>query len=137
MAAAPGVAPLVPTPTQQAEALNSLFLEFVHAQVGDWQALLEHAANAPSDESLRNALGASTELLRQLLRDMQLDGMAELCEALAQAVHAAWSREDFNGLAEQALAAAHEMLRLLHQYAAGFVRAPNPALMAALRGLAV
>ena len=136
MAAAPGLAPMAPTPTQQAEALNSLFLEFVHAQVEAWQALLEHWANASPDASSASALLASTDQLHLLLHDMQLDGMAELCEALAQAVQAAWARDDVTGMAEQAMSAAHEMLRLLHQYAAGFVREPNPALMASLRGLA-
>lgn len=136
MAAVPGLVPLAPTPTQQAEALNGLFLEFVHAQVEHWQALLQHWATAPMEEASANALLNATDHMQMLLRDMQLDGMADLCEALALAVQAALAREDLSGLADQALPAAHEMLRLLHQFAAGFVREPNPALMAALRDMA-
>ena len=135
MAAAPGLAPLAPTPTQQAEALNTLFLEIVHAQVQDWQGLLAQWSAVPLDAAAASALLAPTTKLQTLLHDMQLDGMAELCEALAQGLQAALTRDDLAGVADQAAQAAQEMLRLLHQYAAGFVRPPNPALLADLRSL--
>jgi len=133
MAAAPGLAPMAPTPNQQAEALSAMFLEFVHAQVEDWQRVLQHWADAPEDASAATACLAPTAQLHVLLSDMQLDGMAELCIALLHGMEGAMADGDLTAGAARAGQAVPEMLRLLHQYAAGFVRAPDPSLLATLR----
>lgn len=133
MQAAPGLAPMAPTPNQQAEALSAMFLEFVHAQVEDWQAVLQRWADAPQDAVAAEAGLAPTAQLHQLLSDMQLDGMAELCAALMHCIETALAQNSLQAAADQAATAVQEMMRLLHQYAAGFVRAPDPALLAALR----
>jgi hypothetical protein len=133
MAAAPGLAPLAPTPNQQAEALSAMFLEFVHAQVEDWQLAMQRWADAPQDaEAARECLGPTAQL-HTLLADMQLDGMADLCAALLHCMEAALAHSDLAASAERAGPAVPEMLRLLHQYAAGFVRSPDPLVLAALR----
>ena len=133
MAAAPGLAPLAPTPNQQAEALSAMFLEFVHAQVEDWQLAMQRWADAPQDvAAARECLGPTAQL-HTLLADMQLDGMADLCAALLHCMEAALAHSDLAASAERAGPAVPEMLRLLHQYAAGFVRSPDPLVLAALR----
>ena len=133
MAAAPGLAPMAPTPNQQAEALSAMFLEFVHAQVEDWQSVMQAWADAPQDaEAAHECLGPTAQL-HMLLGDMQLDGMADLCAALLQCIEAALAHNDLAASAERAGPAVPEMLRLLHQYAAGFVRSPDPLVLAALR----
>jgi hypothetical protein len=68
-----------------------------------------------------------------LLGDMQLYGMADLCAALLHCIEASLSHSDLAAGAQRAAPAVPEMLRLLHQYAAGFVRSPDPTLLAALR----
>ena len=133
MAAAPGLAPMAPTPNQQAEALSAMFLEFVHAQVEDWQGVMQAWADAPHDIGAANECVGPTAQLHILLGDMQLDGMADLCAALLHCIEAALARSDLAGGAQRAAPAVPEMLRLLHQYAAGFVRSPDPSLLAALR----
>jgi hypothetical protein len=133
MAAAPGLAPMAPTPNQQAEALSAMFLEFVHAQVEDWQSVMQGWADAPTDIGAANECLGPTAQLHMLLGDMQLDGMADLCAALLHCIEAALARSDLAAGAERAAPAVPEMLRLLHQYAAGFVRSPDPSLLAALR----
>jgi hypothetical protein len=133
MAAAPGLAPMAPTPNQQAEALSAMFLEFVHAQLEDWQAVLQFWADAPQDALAAQACLAPTAQLHLLLSDMQLDGMADLCAALLHCIEASLSHSDLAAGAQRAAPAVPEMLRLLHQYAAGFVRSPDPTLLAALR----
>lgn len=133
MQAAPGLAPMAPTPNQQAEALSAMFLEFVHAQVEDWQAVLQHWADAPPDAVAAQACLAPTAQLHLLLSDMQLDGMADLCAALMHCIETALSQNSLQAAAQQVAPAVQEMMRLLHQYAAGFVRAPAPTLLAALR----
>ena len=133
MAAAPGLAPMAPTPNQQAEALSAMFLEFVHAQVEEWQAVLQRWADVPQDAAAAQACLAPTTQLQVLLGDMQLDGMADLCAALLQCIEAALAHSDLAEGAERAGPAVPEMLRLLHQYAAGFVRSPDPSLLATLR----
>jgi len=133
MAAAPGLAPMAPTPNQQAEALSAMFLEFVHAQVEDWQGVMQGWADAPTDIGAANECLGPTAQLHMLLGDMQLDGMADLCAALLHCIEAALARSDLAAGAERAAPAVPEMLRLLHQYAAGFVRSPDPSLLAALR----
>ncbi len=133
MAAAPGLAPMAPTPNQQAEALSAMFLEFVHAQVEDWQSVMQAWADAPQDaEAVHECLGPTAQL-HMLLGDMQLDGMADLCAALLQCIETALAHSDLAASAERAGPAVPEMLRLLHQYAAGFVRSPDPLVLAALR----
>jgi len=133
MAAAPGLAPLAPTPNQQAEALSAMFLEFVHAQVEDWQLAMQRWADAPQDaEAAHECLGPTAQL-HTLLADMQLDGMADLCAALLHCMEAALAHSDLAASAERAGPAVPEMLRLLHQYAAGFVRSPDPLVLASLR----
>jgi hypothetical protein len=137
MAAAPGLAPMAPTPNQQAEALSAMFLEFVHAQVEDWQSVMQAWADAPQDaEAAHECLGPTAQL-HMLLGDMQLDGMADLCAALLHCIDAALAHSDLAAGAERAGPAVPEMLRLLHQYAAGFVRSPDPSVLAALRHPAV
>ena len=133
MAAAPGLAPMAPTPNQQAEALSAMFLEFVHAQVEDWQSVMQGWADAPHDVDAANECLGPTAQLHMLLGDMQLDGMADLCAALLHCIAAALARSDLAAGAQRAAPAVPEMLRLLHQYAAGFVRSPDPTLLAALR----
>ena len=137
MQAAPGLAPLAPTPNQQAEALSAMFLEFVHAQLEDWQAVLQFWADAPQDALAAQACLAPTAQLHLLLSDMQLDGMADLCAALMHCIETALAQNSLQAAADQAAPAVQEMMRLLHQYAAGFVRAPDPNLLAALRASAV
>jgi hypothetical protein len=137
MAAAPGLAPMVPTPNQQAEALSAMFLEFVHAQVEDWQIVMQRWSDAPQDLAAAQACLAPTAQLHLLLSDMQLDGMADLCAALMHCIETALAHNILQAAADQAAPAVQEMMRLLHQYAAGFVRAPDPNLLAALRGSAV
>ena len=137
MAAAPGLAPMVPTPNQQAEALSAMFLEFVHAQVEDWQIVMQRWSDAPQDALAAQACLAPTAQLHLLLSDMQLDGMADLCAALMHCIETALAQNSLQAAANQAAPAVQEMMRLLHQYAAGFVRAPDPNLLAALRGSAV
>ena len=137
MAAAPGLAPMAPTPNQQAEALSAMFLEFVHAQVEDWQIVMLRWADAPQDASAGQACLVPTAQLHLLLNDMQLDGMADLCAALMHCIEAALEHGDLKAAADRAGPAVQEMMRLLHQYAAGFVRAPDPTLLAALRAIAV
>jgi hypothetical protein len=133
MAAAPGLAPMAPTPNQQAEALSAMFLEFVHAQVEDWQGVMQRWADAPHDLGIANECLGPTAELHMLLGDMQLDGMADLCAALLHCIEAALAHSDLAAGAQRAAPAVPEMLRLLHQYAAGFVRSPDPSLLAALR----
>ena len=133
MAAAPGLAPMAPTPNQQAEALSAMFLEFVHAQVEDWQGVMQAWADAPHDIGAANECVGPTAQLHMLLGDMQLDGMADLCAALLHCIEASLSHSDLAAGAQRAAPAVPEMLRLLHQYAAGFVRSPDPSLLAALR----
>ena len=133
MQAAPGLAPMAPTPNQQAEALSAMFLEFVHAQVEDWQAVLQRWADAPQDAAAAQACLAPTAQLHLLLSDMQLDGMADLCAALMHCIETALAQNRLQAAADQAAPAVQETMRLLHQYAAGFVRAPDPTLLAALR----
>jgi len=133
MAAAPGLAPLAPTPNQQAEALSAMFLEFVHAQVEDWQLAMQRWADAPQDAAAARECLGPTAQLHTLLADMQLDGMADLCAALLHCMEAALAHSDLAASAERAGPAVPEMLRLLHQYAAGFVRSPDPLVLAALR----
>lgn len=133
MAAAPGLAPLAPTPNQQAEALSAMFLEFVHAQVEDWQLAMQRWADAPQDAAAAHECLGPTAQLHTLLADMQLDGMADLCAALLHCMEAALAHSDLAASAERAAPAVPEMLRLLHQYAAGFVRSPDPLVLAALR----
>jgi len=133
MAAAPGLAPMAPTPNQQAEALSAMFLEFVHAQVEDWQSVMQRWADAPQDAGAAHECLGPTAQLHMLLGDMQLDGMADLCAALLHCIEAALAHSDLAAGAERAAPAVPEMLRLLHQYAAGFVRSPDPSLLAALR----
>jgi hypothetical protein len=133
MAAAPGLAPMTPTPNQQAEALSAMFLEFVHAQVEEWQRVLQRWADAPEDVAAAKACLEPTAQLQVLLGDMQLDGMADLCAALLHNMESALAQGDMTEGAARSALALPEMLRLLHQYAAGFVRAPDPALLAALR----
>ena len=137
MAAAPGLAPMVPTPNQQAEALSAMFLEFVHAQVEDWQIVMQRWSDAPQDALAAQACLAPTAQLHLLLSDMQLDGMADLCAALMHCIETALAHNILQAAANQAAPAVQEMMRLLHQYAAGFVRAPDPNLLAALRASAV
>ena len=137
MAAAPGLAPMVPTPNQQAEALSAMFLEFVHAQVEDWQIVMQRWSDAPQDLAAAQACLAPTAQLHLLLSDMQLDGMADLCAALMHCIETALAHNILQAAANQAAPAVQEMMRLLHQYAAGFVRAPDPNLLAALRASAV
>ena len=137
MAAAPGLAPMAPTPNQQAEALSAMFLEFVHAQVEDWQIVMQRWSDAPQDALAAQACLAPTAQLHLLLSDMQLDGMADLCAALMHCIETALAHNILQAAADQAAPAVQEMMRLLHQYAAGFVRAPDPNLLAALRGSAV
>jgi len=133
MAAAPDLAPLAPTPNQQAEALSAIFLEFVHAQVEDWQLAMQRWADAPQDAAAAHECLGPTAQLHTLLADMQLDGMADLCAALLHCMEAALAHSDLAASAERAGPAVPEMLRLLHQYAAGFVRSPDPLVLAALR----
>ena len=133
MAAAPGLAPLAPTPNQQAEALSAMFLEFVHAQVEDWQLAMQRWADAPQDAAAAHECLGPTAQLHTLLADMRLDGMADLCAALLHCMEAALAHSDLAASAERAGPAVPEMLRLLHQYAAGFVRSPDPLVLAALR----
>ena len=133
MAAAPGLAPMVPTPNQQAEALSAMFLEFVHAQVEDWQIVMQRWSDAPQDLAAAQACEGPTAQLHLLLGDMQLDGMADLCAALLHCIEAALAHSDLTAGAQRAGPAVPEMLRLLHQYAAGFVRSPDPSVLAALR----
>ena len=133
MAAAPGLAPMAPTPNQQAEALSAMFLEFVHAQVEDWQIVMQGWADAPQDAEAAQACLAPSVQLHMLLGDMQLDGMADLCAALLQCIEAALAHSDLAAGAQRAGPAVPEMLRLLHQYAAGFLRSPDPSVLAALR----
>ena len=133
MAAAPGLAPMTPTPNQQAEALSAMFLEFVHAQVEEWQRVLQRWADAPEDVAAAKACLEPTAQLQVLLGDMQLDGMADLCAALLHNMESALAQGDMTEGAARSALALPEMLRLLHQYAAGFVRAPDPALLTALR----
>ena len=133
MSAAPGLAPMAPTPNQQAEALSAMFLEFVHAQVEDWQGVMQAWADAPHDIGAANECVGPTAQLHMLLGDMQLDGMADLCAALLHCIEASLSHSDLAAGAQRAAPAVPEMLRLLHQYAAGFVRSPDPTLLAALR----
>ena len=133
MQAAPGLAPLAPTPNQQAEALSAMFLEFVHAQLEDWQAVLQRWSDAPQDLAAAQACEGPTAQLHLLLGDMQLDGMADLCDALLHCIEAALAHSDLTAGAQRAGPAVPEMLRLLHQYAAGFVRSPDPSVLAALR----
>ena len=137
MAAAPGLAPMAPTPNQQAEALSAMFLEFVHAQVEDWQIVMQGWADAPQDAEAAQACLAPSAQLHLLLGDMQLDGMADLCAALMHCIETALAQNSLQAAADQAARAVQEMMRLLHQYAAGFVRAPDPNLLAALRASAV
>ena len=137
MAAAPGLAPMAPTPNQQAEALSAMFLEFVHAQVEDWQIVMQRWADAPQDLAAARACSGPTAQLHMLLGDMQLDGMADLCAALLHCIDAALAHSDLTAGAQRAGPAVPEMLRLLHQYAAGFVRSPDPSVLAALRHPAV
>ena len=80
---------------------------------------------------------APTAQLHLLLSDMQLDGMADLCAALMHCIETALAHNSLQAAADQAAPAVQEMMRLLHQYAAGFVRAPDPNLLAALRASAV
>jgi len=133
MAAAPGLAPMAPTPNQQAEALSAMFLEFVHAQVEDWQVVMQRWTDAPQDPGAAHECLGPTAQLHSLLGDMQLDGMADLCAALLHCIQAALAHGDLTAGAQRAAPAVPEILRLLHQYAAGFVRAPDPAVVAALR----
>ena len=128
---------MAPTPNQQAEALSAMFLEFVHAQVEDWQIVMLRWADAPQDASAGQACLVPTAQLHLLLNDMQLDGMADLCAALMHCIEAALEHGDLKAAADRAGPAVQEMMRLLHQYAAGFVRAPDPTLLAALRAIAV
>ena len=137
MAAAPGLAPMAPTPNQQAEALSAMFLEFVHAQVEEWQSVMQRWADAPQDLAAAQACSGPTAQLHMLLGDMQLDGMADLCAALLHCIDAALAHSDLAAGAERAGPVVPEMLRLLHQYAAGFVRSPDPSVLAALRHPAV
>ena len=137
MGAAPGLAPMAPTPNQQAEALSAMFLEFVHAQVEEWQSVMQRWADAPQDLAAAQACSGPTAQLHMLLGDMQLDGMADLCAALLHCIDAALAHSDWTASAERAGPAVPEMLRLLHQYAAGFVRSPDPSVLAALRHPAV
>ena len=137
MQAAPGLAPMAPTPNQQAEALSAMFLELVHAQVEDWQIVMQRWADAPQDAVAAQACLAPTAQLHLLLGDMQLDGMADLCAALMHCIETALAHNILLAAANQAAPAVQEMMRLLHQYAAGFVRAPDPNVLAALRASAV
>ena len=60
-----------------------------------------------------------------------------LCAALMHCIETALAQNSLQAAANQAAPAVQEMMRLLHQYAAGFVRAPDPNLLAALRASAV
>ncbi|MDB5731504.1 MAG: hybrid sensor histidine kinase/response regulator [Variovorax sp.] len=98
-------------------------------EVGEW-ALEPHTSVPDSAIGLAHSLAGSSATVGF----QSLSGMARLFEAALQHLHL-----QGRGTAEQGavlVAAADEVRRLLHQFAAGALNAPEPAMLQALREVA-
>ncbi len=99
------------------------------SEVGEW-ALESHLPIADSTVGLAHSLAGSSATVGF----QSLSGMARLLEAALQHLHMQGSGTPAQ--AEVLVAATDELRRLLHQFAAGFLKEPAPETLQALRDVA-
>ncbi|MDA7415386.1 Hpt domain-containing protein [Xenophilus arseniciresistens] len=98
--------------------------------VGEW-ALQPHETVSDSTVALAHSLAGSSATVGF----QGLSGMARLFEAVLQHLRGHGDGTAAKGAA--LVAAAHEVRRLLHQFAAGFLKEPDPVVLQSLRQLLI